>query len=113
MKFMPAICMMLLSATLAGCAIMAARATDPEEKRQWEQAESEWEEFGQRLSAANAAAANAASSETQSPAAIKTTCFKNGERRSGLNKICYYNCLGSEAAVTINSFDLCPLDIER
>ena len=55
MKFLSAICMILLGAALAGCAIMAATATDPEAKRQWERAEAEWEEFGQRLSAANAA----------------------------------------------------------
>jgi hypothetical protein len=101
--------MLLLGATLAGCAIMAATATDPEKKRQWEQAEAEWEDFGLRLSAANAAAAAGA----QSRPVITSTCLRNGERASGLNKICYYNCLGSEAAITISSFELCPLDIER
>ncbi len=40
-------------------------------------------------------------------------CFKTGERISGMNKICYYNCLGSEAAITIGATDLCPLSIER
>ena len=47
--------LVLLSGMLAGCAIMAATATDPQTKRQWEQAEADWEEFGQRLSAANTA----------------------------------------------------------
>lgn len=28
-------------------------------------------------------------------------CFKTGEQTSGMNKICYYNCLGSAAAITI------------
>jgi hypothetical protein len=55
MKFARTFCVVLLGATLAGCAIMAATATDPESKRQWTQAEADWEEFGQRLSAANAA----------------------------------------------------------
>jgi hypothetical protein len=41
------------------------------------------------------------------------TCFKTGEMISGMNKICYYNCLGSTAAITIGSIDLCPLSIER
>lgn len=40
-------------------------------------------------------------------------CFKTGERISGMNKICYYDCLGSEAAITISSVDLCPLTIDR
>ena len=44
---------------------------------------------------------------------ITTTCFKTGEQVSGMNKICYYNCLGSTAAITISSVALCPLTIER
>lgn len=42
-----------------------------------------------------------------------TTCFKSGEQTSGMNKICYYNCLGSQAAITIGAVELCPLTIER
>lgn len=40
-------------------------------------------------------------------------CFKSGERRSGMNKICYYNCAGSEAAITVGSAQLCPLSIKN
>ena len=40
-------------------------------------------------------------------------CFKTGEQVSGMNKICYYNCLGSTAAITISSVSLCPLSINR
>ena len=40
-------------------------------------------------------------------------CFKSGEQISGLNKICYYNCLGSTTAITIRSIDLCPLTIDQ
>jgi len=40
-------------------------------------------------------------------------CFNTGEQISGLNKICYYNCAGSQAAITIPSTQLCPLNIER
>jgi hypothetical protein len=40
-------------------------------------------------------------------------CFKSGEQISGMNKICYYNCMGSQAAITIKSFQLCPLSIDR
>ena len=41
------------------------------------------------------------------------TCFKTGEQVSGMNKICYYNCAGSTAAITISSVALCPLTIEQ
>lgn len=44
---------------------------------------------------------------------IAATCFKTGERTSGLNKICYYNCMGSTVAITISSVSLCPLSIQR
>ena len=40
-----------------------------------------------------------------------TTCFKSGEQTSGMNKICYYNCLGSTKAITISATSLCPLSI--
>jgi hypothetical protein len=40
-------------------------------------------------------------------------CFKTGERVSGMNKICYYDCLGSAYAITIKSHELCPLSIKR
>ena len=41
------------------------------------------------------------------------TCFHTGERMSGMNKICYYDCVGSEYAITISSTSLCPLTINR
>ena len=41
-----------------------------------------------------------------------TTCFKTGEQTSGMNKICYYNCLGSTKAITISATSLCPLSIK-
>jgi hypothetical protein len=44
---------------------------------------------------------------------VAMVCFKTGEETSGLNKICYYNCMGSQAAITISSVSLCPLTIER
>ncbi|MEE8263161.1 MAG: hypothetical protein V3R83_11925 [Gammaproteobacteria bacterium] len=40
-------------------------------------------------------------------------CFLTGERVSGFNKICFYNCLGSMAAITIPSLQFCPLSINR
>jgi hypothetical protein len=44
---------------------------------------------------------------------VAVTCFKTGEKISGMNKICFYNCLGSEAAITISAVDLCPLSIQN
>lgn len=44
---------------------------------------------------------------------VAVACFKSGEQTSGMNKICYYDCLGSQAAITISSVQLCPLSINR
>jgi hypothetical protein len=44
---------------------------------------------------------------------MTVTCFKTGEQTSGMNKICYYDCLGSPAAITISAVALCPLSIQR
>jgi len=41
------------------------------------------------------------------------TCFLKGEQTSGMNKICYYDCLGSAAAITVSSVSLCPLNIKN
>jgi hypothetical protein len=38
-------------------------------------------------------------------------CFKSGERVSGTNKICSYNCMGSEVTRNISSTSLCALSI--
>jgi len=44
------------------------------------------------------------------PAQAGMAFFKY-ERISGMNKICFYNHLGSEVAITITSYKLCPLSI--
>ena len=44
---------------------------------------------------------------------IAAVCFKNGEQVSGMNKICYYNCMGSTVAMTVKSTDLCPMSINN
>ena len=41
------------------------------------------------------------------------TCYLSRERISGTNKICYYDCGGSEASITVGSHELCPLSIQR
>jgi hypothetical protein len=47
------------------------------------------------------------------PVKVAVTCFATGEQTSGMNKICFYDCLGSQAAITISSVALCPLSINR
>lgn len=49
----------------------------------------------------------------QPPMAGQVTCFGQGERTSGMNKICYYDCLGSSRAITQSSVSLCPLTIRQ
>ena len=44
--------------------------------------------------------------------AFSATGLKTGEQISGLNKICYYNVLGSAYSITIAATQLCPLSIE-
>lgn len=44
--------------------------------------------------------------------AFAGTAFLKGEKVSGLNKICIYDHLGSEVAITIKATELCPLTIE-
>ena len=51
--------------------------------------------------------------DATAPVHVAVTCFLTGEQVSGMNKICYYNCLGSTAAITIGSTQLCPLSINQ
>ena len=45
-------------------------------------------------------------------AAYAGTAFYKRERISGMNKICYYDHLGSEVAITIKAHELCPMTIQ-
>ena len=45
--------------------------------------------------------------------AYAVTCFKKGEYTSGLNKICIYNCVGSDVAITIGAAQICPITINN
>jgi len=44
---------------------------------------------------------------------VAYVCFYEGEETSGMNKICYYNCLQSLAAVTLSFTAICPMSINR
>jgi hypothetical protein len=39
---------------------------------------------------------------------VTIICRKFGGRSSGLTKVCYYDCGGSEAAIAVNLYDECP-----
>jgi len=41
----------------------------------------------------------------------QATAFLKYEYVSGMNKVCVYDDMGSEVAITINSYELCPLTI--
>jgi len=41
----------------------------------------------------------------------KAACFLSGEVVSGMNKICFYDCVSGTKAITINGTSLCPLNI--
>ena len=41
------------------------------------------------------------------------SCFKINERVSGTNKICSYNCMGSEVTRNIRSTKICPMSIKQ
>lgn len=47
------------------------------------------------------------------PEPLAVTCFSRGERVSGMNKICFYDCMGSDVAINVKSYELCPLTIQR
>ena len=49
---------------------------------------------------------------TTATTAVAGTAFLSGEQTSGMNKICYYDHLGSTVAITISSVELCPLSIQ-
>jgi hypothetical protein len=44
---------------------------------------------------------------------LAETCFHKGDKVDGGNKICYYDCPSGEAAITVKSYQLCPLRISR
>ena len=69
------------------------------------------EEGRQSVRAANAAQRTDSTNRQLRVAAV--VCFLKGEQTSGMNKICYYDCLGSAAAITISAVELCPLSITR
>ena len=52
--------------------------------------------------------ATAAPSSDVSQRSPKVVAFYKGEQLSGMNKICYYDRLGSAVAITIPATNICP-----
>lgn len=65
------------------------------------------------ISSAKSSCNNSQASSNSEHIEVAVMCFKTGESTSGMNKICYYDCLGSAAAITISSVSLCPLTINQ
>lgn len=63
--------------------------------------------------AASATTAPAVAEPFEPIAQAREMCFSSGEKTSGLNKICFYNCPSGEASITIGATQLCPLSIKR
>lgn len=65
------------------------------------------------MQAAGRSAAPAQTPNNFNAPPIRTTCFSKGERVSGMNKLCFYDCLGSAHAVTQSAVSLCPLTVQQ
>ena len=58
--------------------------------------------------AVSALAIAAEAPPTVKPFQVALVCTKSSQKISGLTKICYYNCGGSEAAMTVKTYEPCP-----
>ena len=56
----------------------------------------------------SASAIAAESTNTAKPFTVAMVCTKSGQKTSGLTKICYYDCGGSEGAMTAKTYEPCP-----
>jgi hypothetical protein len=55
----------------------------------------------------SASAIAAESPPTAKPFRVAVVCNKSGEQTSGLTKVCYYDCAGSEGAIAVKAYDHC------
>jgi len=51
--------------------------------------------------------------QQQYPTSNGISCHYTRDVISGMNKICYYNCVGSAHAVTVGAANICPLTTTR
>jgi hypothetical protein len=52
-------------------------------------------------------------SSSSSSSSSSMSCFKKSESTTGTNKICIYNCMGSDVAINVKSTRLCPMSIKK
>ena len=50
---------------------------------------------------------------TSTSSSTSLSCFKKSESTSGTNKICIYNCMGSDVAINVKPTQLCPMSIKK
>ena len=43
--------------------------------------------------------------------ALASGCFLTGSTVDGLNRICYYQCVEGNMAITISATEICPLSL--
>jgi hypothetical protein len=65
------------------------------------------------LSILSGGSPSSTSSSYSSSSSSGGTCFFKSDRVSGFNRICTYDCLGSDTPVTVNATDICKLSIRR
>jgi len=44
----------------------------------------------------------------EKPSTVAIFCTNSGQQVSGLTKVCYYNCVGGERAMTTTAYESCP-----
>jgi len=47
------------------------------------------------------------------PAMASELCFFKSERTSGMNTICFYDCISGPFAITISATQICPITFTR
>jgi hypothetical protein len=58
--------------------------------------------------AVSASAIAAEPPDSAKPFSVAMVCTKSSQQTSGLTKICYYDCGGTEGAMTVQTYDACP-----
>ena len=65
------------------------------------------------LSGKSASESLGSTNSSSSSSSTTWSCTKKSESTSGTNKICIYNCMGSDVAINVKSTKLCPMSIRR
>jgi hypothetical protein len=89
------------------------RAASEEARRGLEKATDDLARWGQDFSASLERRQPVHRSGFNSSRRSGEVCFGAGERVSGFNKICFYNCVTGQITLNLGATDLCPLTTER